>query len=133
MTAKPFDSYTVLMDLYNAVAGISDNIFVTNRPTSVDEKMNDFIVVALPVRMRTQTYGYEHYVEKTTGRIILYVRDKTNGIPNMARMQSMIDATAKIFPINTENIGCYRPSVVDSGSDDNGFHTYIFQFSLIIK
>jgi hypothetical protein len=133
MIEKTFDTYTVLLDLYNAVKGISDNIFTKNRPTSVDSKMNDFIVVELPVRMRTQTYGYDHYVEKTTGRITLYVREKTNGIPNIARMQTMIDKVVKLFPINTENIGCYRPSGIDSGSDDNGFHTYMFQFSLIIK
>jgi hypothetical protein len=127
-----FDLQTPLQFLYNQAKAISKNVFVVNRPTSVSESMSDFVVVSLPTRIMERTIGYDDYAQQTTGRIMIFVRDLANGTQNIAKTQTLLSAAKELFPMSNENVKCYRPTIINTGSDDNGFHTITIQFDLLI-
>jgi hypothetical protein len=127
-----FDIQTPLQFLYEQAKAISKNVYVVNRPKSVSEAMGDFAVVSVPTRIQERTIGYEDYAQQTTGRIMLFVRDKANGTQNIQRTQALLNIAKSLFPMSNENVKCYRPTVINTGSDDNGFHTVTIQFDILI-
>lgn len=118
--------------LYNQAKAISKNVFVTNRPSSVSTSMSEFVVVSVPTRIQERTIGYDDYAQQTTGRIMIFVRDLSNGTQNVAKTQELLDVTKTLFPMSNEEVKCYRPTVINTGSDDNGFHTITLQFDILI-
>jgi hypothetical protein len=116
-----FEVMKMKQALYDAVAGISQNRFLSERPKILNDKVNDLVVVVLPSIIQTPVYGYGYGASYSICRIELYARDLASG-ENIAKLDTMLKDTITLFPISKGGVLVSRPRVVMKGSDDNGFH-----------
>lgn len=129
---KLFNIRGVLESLYNSVSSVSKNRFL-ERPNNTQKPMNDFVVVSIPTKITSTTYGYENYQSECVGRITLFAKDLKGGEQNIVSLQKMVDSTMALFPLHNELITAYKPNIIDLGSDGNGFHAIAIQFKLTIN
>lgn len=127
-----FRQKDILQLLVSEMKNISENVFTSNRPKSVTEDMQEFIVVSLPNMMYRKTYGEGYGVSSSYIRIEIYVRD-VNGVEWVAKLDSIKERIVARFPIVTDFITISRPRVVLSGDDGYGFHVWNIQASFITK
>lgn len=112
--------------LYNAMRGVSKNIFVQTRPKA-HEQMKDFIVVSFPNRI------YDNIGTGNTNCVIeLYARDTAAGI-NMPKLSSMQESVYEKLPIDSDICTVYRPVPVNTGADGLGFHSLFIYCKVTIK
>lgn len=119
----------VLESLYNAVAGIASKTYL-DRPQSVDAKLNDFVVVSLPVTFYRKTLGSGYGLYNSYCRIEIYVRDNSFGGRNIARIRELQVAVLDKFPISDGSILACKPRVLDAQSDGEGFHAIVIQATI---
>ena len=111
------DSLKLLRD---AVLPVCGTVFVSSRPKHVRERMDEFAVVSLPVRITNRTVG-NCGMTSTTCRVDVYVRDR-DGQENIPRLDELVKNVTELFPITGEGMTASNPNVVMEGSDGNGFH-----------
>lgn len=112
--------------LYNAMKGVSKNIFAQTRP-KVHEQMKDFVVVSFPNRI------YDNIGTGNTNCVIeLYARDTAAGI-NMSKLSSMQESVYEKLPIDSDICTVYRPVPVNTGADGLGFHSLFIYCKVTIK
>lgn len=122
----------ILVVMRNTFKDVTETIFVTDRPKTVNENYDNFIVVSLPVMLYNKTFGKGYGMTSSYARIEIYVKDR-NGLEQTAKLDEMIQKCIDKFPINTELITMSRPRVVLSGADGYGFHVATIQASFITK
>nr|DAV38591.1 MAG TPA: hypothetical protein [Caudoviricetes sp.] len=130
--ATEFKIKDILQTMYNAMKEVSGNVFTTNRPKIVDEAMEDFIVVSLPVTLYNKTYGKGYGMTTSYARIEIYVKDR-NGLEDIAKLDRLTDSAIDKFPISNSFMILSRPRVLMSGEDGYGFHAVTIQASLLTK
>lgn len=126
----------ILKSVYDAVEGICERTFIQDRPKSVIESINDYIVVRAVSsfsNMEIDEKGsYDYY--NTTIQIEVYVKDRINASnPNQIDINTLdekVTSVLSLFPIKDSNIFAMRPRVSLSISDGNGFHCTIIQARL---
>lgn len=129
----------IYYDLGNAVKGVCDKIYPRNRPKSVDDRPNSYIVVKLPSVILNQEINddgcYNDYT--TTAQIEIYVRDKVQAKnPNtfdVSTVDEKVQAVMEKFPISTDNILVTKPRITLQTDDGDGFSVTIIQGRLRTK
>ena len=105
--------------VYNAMSGVSTNIF-TDRPLTTPDGMTDFIVVKFPTSVYNRLgTGF------TSCRISLFARDVTaNNITyeNISKLKTMQTAVYAKLPITHAKCLIGNPTPINAGSDKLGFH-----------
>lgn len=127
-----FKHKEILQTLVSEMKNISANVFTSNRPKSVTEDMQEFIVVSLPNMMYRKTYGEGYGLTASYIRIEIYVRD-VNGVEWVAKLDSIKEQIVARFPIVTDFITISNPRVALTGDDGYGFHVWNIQASFITK
>lgn len=127
--AYTFHRTEILKHLYELATIASKNRFISTRPTSLTEQVNDFVVIRIPQAIR-QNGAYHQY---TVGQFACFVRDKQGSIENSVKLEEMTDALAKLFPIITDLFTASRPRLLFGGSDGAGFHYLTLQFEIQIS
>lgn len=126
-------------DLGNAMKGICDRVYARNRPKSVSDRPDSYIVIKLPsviINNEMNDDGsFNDYT--TTAQIEVYVRDKASvrdpNTLNVAAVSEKVSAVMKKFPISTDNIIVTKPRVTLQTDDGDGFSVTIVQGSLRTK
>lgn len=126
-------------DLGNAMKGICDRVYARNRPKSVSDRPDSYIVIKLPsviINNEMNDDGsFNDYT--TTAQIEVYVRDKASvrdpNTLNVAAVSEKVSAVMRKFPISTDNIIVTKPRVTLQTDDGDGFSVTIVQGSLRTK
>lgn len=126
-------------DLGNAMKGICDRVYARNRPKSVSDRPDSYIVVKLPsviINNEMNDDGsFNDYT--TTAQIEVYVRDKASArnpnTLNVSAVSEKVSAVMKKFPISTDNVIVTKPRVTLQTDDGDGFSVTIVQGSLRTK
>lgn len=126
-------------DLGNAMKGICDRVYARNRPKSVSDRPDSYIVVKLPsviINNEMNDDGsFNDYT--TTAQIEIYVRDKTSArnpnTLNVSAVSEKVSAVMTKFPISTDNIIVTKPRVTLQTDDGDGFSVTIVQGLLRTK
>ncbi len=128
---------TLYNDIGAAMKGVCDKIYPKNRPSSVDTKINSYIVVRLPSGIYNQEIGYGYNDFVTTAQVEVYVRNKTTSkSPNgfdVATTSDKVQEVLEKFPIATDNITVTRPVITFQSDDGDGFDVTIIQGTLRTK
>ena len=123
---RDFEYQRLLKVLYDAVLLVSANRYLCNRPKSVSDKIDDFVVVDVPYSIQSVVYGSGFGTCYTICKITLYVRER-DGQLNVLKMDGMVGALEDIFPVTLDGFIVSRPRVVLKGSDGYGFHAVVIQ------
>lgn len=126
----------ILKSVYDAVEGICERTFIQDRPKSVIDSLNDYMVVkavsSFNNREVDEKGSYDYY--ESTVQIEIYVKDRVSASnPNQINILSIDDKVTQVlslFPIKDRHIHAMRPRVTLSISDGNGFHCTIIQARL---
>lgn len=118
----------ILKDLYDAVNGICERCYPSERPNASESRPDSYTVVTLPSIIydheisQDGSYGYYNMI----GRIEVFVRDRSSASnPRMVDVNTM-DAKVKqvmsLFPIKTGTFLFAHPHITLQTSDGSGFH-----------
>ena len=126
-------------DVGNAVNGICDMVYARNRPKSVDDRPDSYIVVFFPAGIYNNEMNddgsYNDYT--TIAQIEVYVRDKQSSKNpnnfNVSKVDEKVRAVLEKFPISTENILVISPQITLQTNDGDGFSVTIIQGKLRTK
>ena len=122
-----------------AVNGICDKGYYQDRPTSVADRPDSYIVVHFPSSIYNNEIGQngEYRDFDTTVQLEVYVRDKMSSENPIGMDVLTIDAKVKDvlsrFPISTSDFSVTRPMITLQTNDDSGFHVTIIQGRLKTK
>ena len=126
-------------DVGNAVNGICDRVYARNRPKSVDDRPDSYIVVFFPAGIYNNEMNddgsYNDYT--TIAQIEVYVRDKPSSKNpnnfNVSKVDEKVRAVLEKFPISTENILVISPQITLQTDDGDGFSVTIIHGKLRTK
>lgn len=126
-------------DVGNAVNGICDRVYARNRPKSVGDRPDSYIVVFFPAGIYNNEMNddgsYNDYT--TVAQIEVYVRDKSSSKNpnnfNVSKVDEKVRAVLEKFPISTENILVINPQITLQTDDGDGFSVTIIQGKLRTK
>lgn len=122
-----------LLSLYEQAKTLSDNVFTGNRPQAVPEQMKEFIVVSIPSRLESSTYGGGYGVTKAYCNIEIYVRLKKSGMENQTKMDALLGKLLDLFPIQDSVMLASRPKITLRGNDGLGFSAVLVRADLLLK
>lgn len=122
-----------LQSLYGLGELISNNVFTGNRPQATPQQMEDFVVVSIPSRLESSTYGGGYGVTQSYCNIEIYVRLKKSGVENIGKMDEILGELLDCFPYNDDTIQLSRPTVMLRGNDGLGFSAVLVRAELVIK
>ena len=130
---------TLYFDVGNSVNGICDRGYARNRPKSVDDRPDSYIVVFFPAGIYNNEMNddgsYNDYT--TVAQIEVYVRDKPSSKNpnnfNVSKVDEKVRAVLEKFPISTENILVISPQITLQTDDGDGFSVTIIQGKLRTK
>lgn len=132
-------SKDILQDMYTAVNGLADKTFLLERPSSTSDRLNSFIVCALPSAIYNQEIcdegDYNDYT--TTAQFEIYVRDRVcasnpNQV-NILELDRLVRSVFSLFPMNLDHCVITSPVERLSISDGKQFHCTIIQGRLRTK
>lgn len=126
-------TYKIFDFLSTTLKKVNQKIYLQNRPSSVDEKMQSFLVVSLPGRLETGIHGGELLQNRTTGIIYAFYRCKSDGTPNISGQTSLDGNVLSLFPMKGEFVECVRPELLNRGFDDLGFHVSAIYFDIRVR
>ena len=130
---------TLYYDVAGVVKGVCKNTYDQDRPTSVKERMDDYLVISLPSSIRNnETDPGGSYNDFTTTLMLeVYVRDlmsSSNPVGvNIKMMDEKVSRLLSCFPIDTDKIFVTRPEIVMQDSDGSGFHVTFIRARLRTK
>ena len=122
-----------LQSLYGLGKLISDHVFTGNRPQATPEQMKDFVVVSIPSRMESSTYGGGYGVTSGFCNIEVYVKLKKSGMEDVNKMSEKIDDIISMMPYRDDVIHLTHPTVMLRGNDGLGFSAALIRTELLIK
>lgn len=122
-----------------AVSGICDKGYYQDRPTSVADRPDSYVVIYFPSSIYNNEIGQngEYRDFDTTVQLEVYVRDKMSaenpiGI-DVSTMDEKVKRILSRFPISTTDFSVTRPMITLQTNDDSGFHVTIIQGRLKTK
>lgn len=119
----------ILKQLVDAVTGIGEKVFVTDRSIAEQKGMKDFVIVRLPQAIQDKGSTYQD----TYCQINVFARDRANGLENTVRLDEMQMGVFEKFPIVTDLFSAVSPRLLPGGNNGLGFHSIIIQARLIIN
>lgn len=130
---------TLYYGIAKAVNGICDKGYYQDRPASVTDRPDSYIVISLPSAVYNNELGERgEYNDFSTSIILeIYVRDIVSASnPNsmdIKKMDEKVNAVLKLFPINTIEFKINNPQITLQTSDKSGFHVTFIQGQLRTK
>lgn len=130
---------TLYYGIAKSVNGICDKGYYQDRPSSVTDSPNSYIVISLPSAVYNNELGErgEYNDFSTTVVFEIYVRDIVSASnPNCIDIKTMDDkvsAILKLFPIDTKDFKINKPQITLQTSDKSGFHVTFIQAQLNTK
>lgn len=130
---------TLYYGIAKAVSGICDKGYYQDRPASVTDRPDSYIVVSLPSAVYNNELGErgEYNDFSTTVVFEIYVRDIVSASnPNCIDVKTMDDkvrALLNVFPITNEDFKVTDPQITIQTSDKSGFHVTFIQGQLRTK
>lgn len=130
---------TLYYGIARVVNGICDKGYYQDRPASVMDRPNSYIVISLPsaVHNNELSEAGEYNDFSTSVLLEVYVRDLVSANnPNSMDIKTMdekVDAILKLFPINTKDFKINNPQIILQTSDKSGFHVTFIQGQLRTK
>ena len=129
---------TLYYGIAKAVNGICDKGYYQDRPASVTDRPDSYIVISLPSLILNNELGErgEYNDFSTTVVIEVYVRDIATNNPNSMDIKTMNDKVSSIlelFPINNKDFKITSPHISLQTSDKSGFHVTFIQGILRTK
>jgi hypothetical protein len=130
---------TLYYGIARVVNGICDKGYYQDRPASVMERLNSYIVISLPsaVYNNELSEAGEYNDFSTSVLLEVYVRDLVSANnPNSMDIKTMdekVDAILKLFPVNTKDFKITKPRIIFQTSDKSGFHVTFIQAQLNTK
>ena len=122
-----------------AVSGICDKGYYQDRPTSVADRPDSYVVIHFPSSIYNNEIGQkgEYRDFDTTVQLEVYIRDKMSaenpiGI-DVSTMDTKVKDVLSRFPISTSDFSVTRPMITLQTNDDSGFHVTIIQGRLKTK
>ena len=131
--AEDFKVREVLQSLYGLGKLISDYVFTGNRPQATPEQMDNFVVVSVPSRLASSTYGGGFGVTSGYCNIEIYVKLKKSGMEDVNKLDGMTKELLSIMPYQDEVIRLSRPQVMLKGTDGLGFSAVLVRAELLIN
>lgn len=122
-----------LQSLYGLGKLISNHVFTGNRPQATPEQMTDFVVVSIPTRLGSSTYGGGYGVTSGYCNIEIYTKLKKSGMEDVNKMSEKVDSVLSMMPYHDEIIQIARPQVMLRGNDGLGFSATLVRAELVIK
>lgn len=137
MARKPL-IYKVFEGLSKAVEGskvantIQDVpcIYLENRPTNINEKVNSFVVIDLPAAINRMILSNRDKMTESNGVMYLFVRAKTDGTSDLLSETKRAEALMGIFPISTPYFVASNPVRIYTGRDNYNFQVTTIRFHL---
>lgn len=123
----------VLQSLYGLGERLSKNVFTGGRPQAVPEQMKEFVVVSVPSRLVSGTYGGGYGSVSGYCNIELFVKLKKSGVENVDKLNSMLDELLSVFPYADSVVQLSRPTVMLRGNDGLGFSAVLVRAELLVK
>ena len=130
---EDFNVTDALHSAYEIGKLLSDYVFTGDRPQAVPENMKDFVVVSIPTRMESLTYGGGYGLTSGYCNFEIYVRHKKGGVEDLKRINQLIGELLDTLPYSDANIQLARPTIVLRGSDGLGFSAVLVRAELVIK
>lgn len=130
---------TLYYGIAKAVNGICDKGYYQDRPASVTDRPDSYIVVSLPSAVYNNELGERgEYNDFSTSVVLeIYVRDLVSANnPNSMDIKTMdekVSTILKLFPINTKDFKINKPQITLQTSDKSGFHVTFIQAQLNTK
>ena len=122
-----------LQSLYGLGKLISNQVYTGNRPQATPEQMKDFVVVSVPSRLESSTYGGGYGVTSGYCNIEIFVKLKKSGVEDANKLESLLGDLLDLFPYNDEVMQLTRPMVALRGNDGLGFSAVLVRAELLIK
>ena len=122
-----------LQSLYGLGKLISNQVYTGNRPQATPEQMKDFVVVSVPSRLESSTYGGGYGVTSGYCNIEIFVKLKKSGVEDANKLESLLGDLLDLFPYNDEVMQLTRPMVALRGNDGLGFSAVLVRAELFIK
>ena len=130
---------TLYYGIAKAVNGICDKGYYQDRPASVTDRPDSYIVINLPSTVYNNELGERgEYNDFSTSIVLeIYVRDVVSASnPNsmdIKKMDEKVSAVLKLFPISTDDFKINNPQITLQTSDKSGFHVTFIQCQLRTK
>ena len=130
---------TLYYGIAKAVKGICDKGYYQNRPKSVTDRPDSYIVISFPSTIYNNEIGQrgEYNDFSTTVMLEIYVRDKMSaGNPvemNLNVMDEKVTAVMNVLPLDSPQFRVSHPRITLQTADDSGFHVTFIQADLRTK
>lgn len=106
MALRSIDILGISKTIYDALKGVSENVFVNEAPKAVPEKLKDYIIVDA-----CSSVSYQGTCAISYAVIYLFVRDKQSGVQNTTEVSRLTNEVLGLFPFVAENITMLSPDV----------------------
>lgn len=126
-------------DIAGKVKGICDKAYYHDRPSSVEDRPDSYIVIALPYAINDEEMGQngEYRDFTTTAKIEVYVRDKMSSTKpnaiNLPKIGSVVKSVCEVFPVIGKQCDVIFPRITLQADDGDGFHVAVIQARLRTK
>ena len=117
----------ILQDVIGKMSSICDNVYPENRPL-VSESLDEMLVVSFPIE-----FDDNRVCQNSDIRFELIVRNRYNGIPNVEKLQDMLNQLVSMFPIIGERYVLSRPYMALKGEDESGFTIWVVQADIRVN
>ena len=121
---------TVLKEIQDNIKSVCPTIFLANRPTASKNENKEFLVLNMPYSVRDRGAFQSTYF-----RIEIYVKSKSQGVPNMKRLEELTNSLLGMFPMTGKNkrFIARKPYLTLQGDDTLGYAVWYLQGSLIVN
>lgn len=126
-------------DIAAKVVGICDKTYYQDRPKSVSERPDSYVVISLPYTISNEEIGQEgEYKDFTTKlKLGVYVRDNASAVcsnaVNLPTLSDCVASVLKAFPIIGKECNVTMPQIALQADDGDGFHVCLIQANLRTK
>lgn len=120
----------ILQDMLARLKEVCPKSFVGNRPIASKEENKEFLVLSNPYSVRDKGAYQSTYF-----RIEIYVKTKSQDVPNMARLEAISNAILDLFPMSADNkrYVAHKPYLTLQGNDGMGYTVWYLQGSLMVN
>lgn len=130
---EDFKLKDALQSLYGLGKLVSNHVFTGSRPQATPEQMKDFVVVSIPARLESSTYGGGFGGTSGYCNIEIYVKLKKSGVEDVNKSSEMTGELLDMFPYSDEFVQIARPQIMLRGNDGLGFGATLIRAELLIK
>ena len=131
--ADKTSTYKIFDFLTQQLKSLGVKVYLQNRPIAVEEKLQSFLVVTLPARLDTNVHGGELLQNRTIGTIYSFHRSKSDGTPNIGGQTNLDGSILDLFPMTGDFVDCVKPTLLNRGYDDFGFHVSAIYFDIRVR